>query len=294
MRRFIANHQIIAFWILTYAISWLGFGLTASLGIIGNAPGLLTLLVSFAPSLAGIALIASIEGKAGLKNVGRRLLQWRVGVKWYIVVFLLPIVLCLVGLMLFPLFGDPIPSLAIDPASIFGHLIHVIPALGIVGGVLLLFIGSFFVGGALNEEIGWRGYALPRLQTRYGAWWASIIIGIFWATWHIPVFWMQGRLFSNLPQFVFFVLSIMAVSIIATWLYNHTQGSIFFAVLFHATFDTASTALPLPYTLMEMAVILWVAALILVVVFGPARLSRQSLPAPCILSPQEQPVTQSL
>lgn len=279
-----------AFWLLTYAISWLGFGLTASLGMLGKAPGLLNLLVSYAPSLAGIALVASIEGKSGLKNIGRRLLQWRVGIRWYIVVFLLPPVLCLIGIMLSPLFGDPIPSLAIDPTSMLGYFIQAVPILGIFGGVLLLLIGSFFVGGALNEEIGWRGYALPRLQVRYGAWWASIIVGIFWATWHIPLFWMQGRLFSTLPQFVFFALSITAVSIIATWLYNHTQGSIFFAALFHATIDTASTALPIPMTHVEMAFILWVAALILVVVFGPDRLAHRPLAFPCVLAQQEQEI----
>src|SRR6266576_2480390 len=88
MRKFIIHHQIMAFWILAYAIPWLGLGLTVALNAVGNPPGLLSLLVSFAPSLAGIMLTACIEGKTGLKYMGQRLLQWRVGVKWYCVAFL--------------------------------------------------------------------------------------------------------------------------------------------------------------------------------------------------------------
>src|SRR5438046_8834702 len=104
---------------------------------------------------------------------------------------------------------------------------------------LVLFVYVFFLGGPLGEEPGWRGFALPRLQRRYGPLVGSLILGTIWAFWHLPLFWAPAW---NLPptilNIVMFVVAAIAFTIVMTWVFNNTRGSLFMAVLVHTSFDT--------------------------------------------------------
>jgi hypothetical protein len=95
----------------------------------------------------------------------------------------------------------------------------------------------------LGEEIGWRGYALPRLQARYGSLLASLIIGFTWGAWHLPLFWLPGNFHQTIPPTLFLLQSV-ALAIIYTWLYNQTKGSLLIAHLFHAASNVTLGVLP--------------------------------------------------
>ena len=104
---------------------------------------------------------------------------------------------------------------------------------------------AFFGGGPLGEEIGWRGFALPRMQSRFGPLKATLLLSVFWAFWHFPEFFSSAQLggpgtglsafYIHLP---IFLLMVVALAIIMTWVFNHTGGSVFIAILLHASFDT--------------------------------------------------------
>jgi membrane protease YdiL (CAAX protease family) len=109
---------------------------------------------------------------------------------------------------------------------------------------LVYFVVVFF-GVALPEEIGWRGFALPRMQPRYGPLWGTLLLGVLWAFWHLLYFLTPGHgggpgttLATYLTNFSYFFLMVVAFAIIFTWVFNHTQGSIFVANLAHAAIDT--------------------------------------------------------
>src|SRR5215211_4092979 len=137
------------------------------------------------------------------------------------------------------LLGSLIPStLAIVlTAIVFGR--RSLVALLTVMITLVFFI---FPGSALGEEIGWRGYALPRLQYRRSALSASLILGVIWAFYHLPLFF-TGQAFRSPSLLVPFVVSGLALSVILTWVYNSTGGSLLLVVLLHATANLPLTLL---------------------------------------------------
>ena len=104
----------------------------------------------------------------------------------------------------------------------------------------MFFVYILLVGGGVDEELGWRGYALPRLQQRYGALVASVILGLFWAGWHIPAWFTPGS-GQDAISFPVFVVNVTAAAIILTWLYNSTGGSLPIVILAHTVFDLCTT-----------------------------------------------------
>jgi membrane protease YdiL (CAAX protease family) len=200
----------------------------------------------------------------------RRLLVWRVGIGWYVVALFGIAVLILLALMLYTLLGG-MPLLW--PPLPFGPILS----------VLLLFVVSLLING---EELGWRGYALPRLQGKYSALTASLILGVIWSLFHLPLFLTHGggvggNLASEPP--LGFPLRTVADAVLVTWVFNNTQGSVLLVILFHAAVNTWTQVLPGIDTAHYPAGLLyWVfvgliclATVIVVVVFGPARLSRK-------------------
>ncbi len=135
-----------------------------------------------------------------------------------------------------------------------------------------------FVGGPLAEELGWRGFALPRLLTRHTALFSSLLIGVIWACWHLPLFAVPGTgSGSGLAGFVWFLLQLSGWGVLLGWVYINT-GSLLLCVLFHAAGNTfVSTVLPVvagtrPYMLMDAFI--WAVVFLVVIFAGPAHLSR--------------------
>src|SRR5829696_1969879 len=172
----VRRHPLITFFVLTYALAWiLWLPLVVLQDTIPAAPGLvLVLLGSNVPSLLAIVLTALLLGKRALRKLLGRLLIWRVDARWYLVVVLLPVVLA-GGMVAFNAFvGGPAISIGVSLLTVV---------------ITLAFF--IFPGSALGVEIGWRGYALPRLQAGRSALAASLILGAFWSLWHLPL-WLAG------------------------------------------------------------------------------------------------------
>src|ERR671913_2499626 len=215
----VKRHPIITFFVLTYAITWaiesplvfITDSVTATQGLV------LVLLASNVPSAVAIVLTAIVLGRGALRTLLARLLIWRVSPFWYLVVFLGPVVLVGGVVLLNALMGGPALSLGMT-----------------LVGATIFFAFSVVPGSALGEEIGWRGYVLPRLQSRMSALSAALLIAPIWALWHLPL-WLNGAPGRTPLIYAGFVLSAFALSVILTWVYNSTGGSLLLVVLLHAT-----------------------------------------------------------
>jgi len=183
-----------------------------------------------------------------------------VSIKWYLAAFLLFIVpLIFAGFYI--LFGGqspgPVPDLTISTFFIY-----------------LLFT---LLSGPLSEEAGWRGFALPRLQSRFSALNSSIILGIIWACWHIPLHFVEVRM----PFYIFIILNTV-ISILMTWAYNNTKGSLVITVLFHFSFNFGGAfiagylgLLPLMVFYISGSIMIIPYLIIVVKYAGPEKLSRK-------------------
>jgi uncharacterized protein len=259
----VLRHPLISFFVLTYAVAWL---LWAPLVIFRDrVPGplafILLLLGSLVPSTVGVVLVALLRGRSGVRTLLGRLLRARIGLRWYLAVLALT--------MLAPL--------AVGVSILMGGATPVVD--NTILGVLFLFAFMIFPGSAVGEEVGWRGFALPRMQARHSALKASLVLGIVWGSWHLPL-WLTGNEGHPIGLFVPFVLAVIATSVICTWLYNNTGGSLLIIVLYHAAINLPITVLITPLSSqMAQPFLIYVAltvaaAVIVVMVTGAEHLSR--------------------
>jgi membrane protease YdiL (CAAX protease family) len=152
------------------------------------------------------------EGPPGLANLFRRLTIWRVGVVWYVLAVGVPLLVAVVAQLLHSMtVGGPVGVTVSTPVP------------------LMLLLALLVVG----EEIGWRGFALPRLQARYRGLTASLVLGSLWACWHLVNATIPGleAYRSSFPAFFFFVIG---QTIVFTWLWNRTRGSLLLMWVLHA------------------------------------------------------------
>ena len=256
------RHPLVLFFILAYALAWTLW--VPAVVLQESVPALapISILIgSFAPSVAAILLTGLYEGRGQVKALLKRLLKWRVGFVWYLVVLLGPLIIVLVAAGLYALLGGPAPNL--------GSLLLLLPTLVYIS----------ILGGPLGEEPGWRGYALPRLQASQSALMASLILGILWALWHLPLFLMEGTLHSQIPA-VAFLVQVVALAVLFTWVYNNTGGSVLMVLLFHGMWNSApatvfSQAIRDPRLIWLYAGLVCVVAIAAAVLAGPGHLSRE-------------------
>ena len=255
------KYPIVWFYILAFGISWLGM-ISAVLASRGIAPFyrpyflVLSIFYAIGPALAAAIVSQVTQGKIGVQNLLKGLLRWRVGLVRYIIVVLSPVVLLTVAQIITKLLGltvtIPVPHVDLSPYVIFGF------------GV------NFFANTC--EEIGWRGFALPRLQKRYNASIATLIVGTLWALWHLPLLFLVSNPMSEFP-FAWFI-SIMADAFIYTWIYNSTKGSVLLVALLHGA-GNIFTAFITGVSPMTYAIVTCVVAIVLITVFGKKNLSRR-------------------
>ena len=253
----VKGHPLITFFVLAYALSWLAWPVWAA-GLYPNP------VFSFGPFLAALVVLAITHGKTGVGGLLRRMVRWRVGLRWYAVALLLPPGLAAAATLLNVfMLGAQAPS----SAELGGW----------TGLVPLFFLIVLIPGlGGTWEEPGWRGYALPRLQDGRSALIASLILGVLWAFWHLPLMVVGQVHYSDL-------VNVIAAAIVFTWVFNNTSGSVFIAMLMHATNNTVSGSFfsqmfsgadSVRWAWMIAAV--WcVAAIVVIVAAGPAHLSRK-------------------
>jgi membrane protease YdiL (CAAX protease family) len=230
----LTTHSLFAFYASTYSLSWLLWVPLAlsSQGIISfRLPSILGVVVGgLSPSLMAILLTIIEKREDGLRDLRTRWLHWRVAPQWYFFVLLAPAAIMACAIILVALFTCTLPE---------------IPKIDNWFAVIALFGVTFIIGGPLGEEIGWRGYALPRFLTSRSPLTASIVVGVLWGIWHLPLFWIRDSIQAVIPL-GWFMVSIVAESILYTWIYNHTQGSILVVCLFHTAINTWAKIILLP------------------------------------------------
>ena len=263
------RHPIIAYFVLAYAISWaveLPLAASAQGWLRTQMPPALHYLASFGPMLAALIVTAMTEGRHGIWQLLSGLFKWRVGLGWLLFAILSPIALFAVAAIAGVATTGKWPDLAL-----LGEVDY-LPYLG-VAGAFILWLLTFGVG----EELGWRGFALPRLQTKHSALTATLILGLVWACWHVPAFFYKDTYRAmGLGGFPLLLLFILAASPVFTWLYNSTRGSLLMVIVFHATFDFLSVSRAGGGTVaavMSAGVMIW--AVLVVILFKPKNLSHE-------------------
>src|SRR5215212_1747352 len=240
IRALLARHPLVSFFVLAFAGTWLTelpYVLSKhGAGILHFSSPLLTLLiwtspvsVLMGPFLAAFVMTGATEGREGVGRFLRRFVLWRVGFRWY----------------LFALVG--IPVIGVLSVVVIPGVLGSFKGLGALAPLSLLgvFVYVLFLGGALGEEPGWRGFALPRLQSVHGPLVGSLILGPLWALWHLPLFLTPWNVLTTF-NLVVFVLATTCLAIMYTWVFNNTKGSVLMAILLHASFNASVTGILAP------------------------------------------------
>ncbi len=270
-RSLLDRHHVLAFVALTFALSWaIWWGMAStSLSIATSRGAVLNVIALSGPTITALILSAVLGG-----GTLRRLLDGfsmaRASVKWVIVALTLPLAMILVVFAISVMaFGAPTPVIT-------GALLGVLARES---------VRVLFLGGPLGEELGWRGFALPRLQARHTAYRASLLLGLIWGLWHIPLYFVPGTgQFETVgagtdPAFAIgaFVVWTIGLSILFTWLFNETRGSLIVVLLFHTAINLGAF---LPAAVGSTgaasflyAIVTWIVALIIVFRYGKTTLA---------------------
>lgn len=230
------KNNVWVFLLVAYGFSWL-FWIPDALiaqGLWDAPEGLKNFLAGpvnlgpWGPFVAAIVVTFGYQGSQGVKDLLRRGLMTRLGKWWWVILLIFPV---LIGgsLFLSMLFGESIPEM---------------PALAQPIGLVIAFVFIFFLGGPLQEEFGWRGYAFENLRNQYNALTAAIIAGLMWGLWHLPLFFVpRAEFYYNRPVWGL-LLTTTLVGIILAWFYANTNGSVFAAMLGHTMFNWSNYVFP--------------------------------------------------
>ena len=259
-----------AFFTLAFGFTWLIClpGVLAGRGLIVLAATDVIALVAvaqFGPSLAAFILTFRQDGGKGALALLKRALHFRMPIRWLAVTLLLPTVLAAGAYSLNLVTGGIVAA-----APLIQQPLLIVPD----------FVFILLLQGPVPEEFGWRGYALDRLQARWSALTASLVLGVVWAVWHLPTFFMPGVYQSYLPLWVF-LITVVAEAVLITWVYNSTNRNLLVALLFHAMINLSIAVFPPidpavganPRALIYLAALYVVAATAVVAIWGPATLS---------------------
>ena len=215
-----SRFPVACFFVLVFALETLGMCFFYFV----PASRLLHILWPFliAPSLVGLLMILWLNGLPGMRSVVHKLTPWAVGRAWPMlaICLILPLACMLLTIALLAVSGGPVPSVSKDDLLTYPYA---------------AIVNMGFIGPGLREEIGWRGFVLPYLQRRYSAFASSLIIGLVWALWHVPFLINE----SPFPwrYLALFIPQVIVYSVIFTWVYNTTGGSLFAAILLHGAIN---------------------------------------------------------
>jgi len=216
------HHQhkdtLIPFFLLTFLITW-GIGVLAIFlpaqfqALVGELTDTspIYFLAIAAPTISATILTFALDGWTGLGSLYERLVRWRFELKWYALVLL------------------GIPAMGWIAARITGAS-PLKEANTTAEFLWLLFY--ILITGPLCEELGWRGFALPRLLNRFSPFTASLILGVIWGVWHLPAFFVGGMVQAGM-SLPLFLLNALLLSVFVTWVFQHTGGSVLITVLIH-------------------------------------------------------------
>ncbi len=283
---FIKRHSVLIYFTLTFAISWGGILLV--IGAFGGIPATkeqfdtqLPIAIPAmlgGPSIAGLLLTGLVYGKAGFRELLARLFRWRVGARWYAVALLsAPFVLMAVLLAL------SLTSSVYLPGIFASENKSALLLMGIMGGLM----------AGIFEELGWTGFAIPRLRLRYNILATGLIVGLLWGAWHILSndIWayrttsgaLSPALFMTLTGLSLLLGGLPAYRVLMVWVYDHTE-SLLVAMIMHASLTVSTMILgplaiaggPLLIYGLVSALVWWVVVAAVIVVNGGRLESRNS------------------
>ncbi|MFB6129658.1 MAG: CPBP family intramembrane glutamic endopeptidase [Salinigranum sp.] len=278
VRSWIGRHRLATFLLVTYAFTWTIQAALAARNL--QASWTLSILVgfgAFGPPIGAAVVVWATGGD--LRAWLAQLFRWRIGARWWALALGVPIAVLAAGSALYVLVGGPVDLGSLPFVGVYAFAM----AWGVVWG-----------GG--QEELGWRGFMLPVLQERHSALRSSLLVGVAWAGWHLPLFLNANTEHGGWPlsQQLVWVVTILAGSILWTWMYNGTGGSVLAVAVFHAGInamgifhpaDPAALApggVPDPWlTLLAegtTGVVLVGLAAAIVLAYGAARLSKGRVP----------------
>jgi uncharacterized protein len=249
IKRLFVAHPLIAHFVLAFGLMWLfvvPLGLSRSHGSgvlpydlsegLGNTLYLLGTFIG--PTVAALIVTGVTEGRAGVARLLKRFIQWRVRPHWYLVAITINLVIWLLAYA--ALMG---PGLLVAAASHWSLLLS----------TFLPLVAFGIIFPSIAEEPGWRGFALPRLQQRHGPVVASLILGSLHGLWHLPA--LMTKNFGPLPlaNYVPFMLTAALATVIYTWVYNRTGGSVLLAILLHAASNATAGWISTLFTQAGMA-----------------------------------------
>ena len=240
MKTFIIRHPVLTYFVITCVISWgailmvMGPG-----GILGTeeVPETLMALVYMAmllgPSIAGLSLTGIVDGRAGFRELFSRLRSWRVGAGWYAVALLTAPIMMGGVVFVLSLFSPVFVSTIFAADDKVSLLVSSI--------VAAIMVGIF-------EELGWTGFAIPRLRLLYSVLVTGLIVGFFWGLWHFPLFLGSASFSGSVPPALYVAALLFSVlpafRVLMVWVYDGTR-SLFVVMLMHVSF-TASTLILQP------------------------------------------------
>ncbi|MBU4030760.1 CPBP family intramembrane metalloprotease [Patescibacteria group bacterium] len=226
---------------------------------------LLQTLGAIGPSLIAILLIRFLYGKEKLSQIFGQFKKWRVEKKWYFIsILLIPFITLLSNVIII---ASNVNGFVLSPDLPLGEMMNEIGLVGIVFSLPIIFVSQLF-SSPLLEEFGWRGFALPRLQRTYNALGSSIILGLLWGIWHLPLVIAYGE---SLPLYL---LSIIGCTILMTWVYNSTEGSLLMMLLFHASLNVSLNILAISREDLLSTALTWIVVGFVVWNYGSKNLSK--------------------
>ena len=218
---------LLQFFLLAFALMWVCFFTVALAPIPAGTPlgQLLLLLGAFAPSLAALLVTARVEGAAGVRALSRGVIAWRAAAPWYVFAATFTVIVKLTVAVIYRLAMNAWPRFGADPW-------YMIP-------LAITFSVPFQAG----EEIGWRGYALPRLAARFGLARASLLLGAVWGCWHLPQFFIRDA-DTYRQSFWIFVIGVTSLSVILAWVWERTGRGLLLPMLLHAAWNNSKDIVP--------------------------------------------------
>ncbi len=268
-----SKYPILLFIFLVYALTWPFFivEVLASYEMLPfELPMPIMILQGFMPGLAAVIVTGLISGKVGIRALLSKLLIIRVGFRWYAFALFSLALVCVTAIALNNLFGtSTVPFLSTKMPPFSG-------AIELLVNIVVLLIFSAIFN---SEELGWRGFVLPRLQSKYNALTSSLILSIPWLFFHLPLFFKLGSSQAD-SSFIAYGIGIMAQTVIFTWMYNNTRGSVLLATLLHASSNTWTQIFSInseatnQFLAWMMPLVLVVIAVIVTLTSGAENLSR--------------------
>ncbi|HSM72271.1 MAG TPA: type II CAAX endopeptidase family protein [Anaerolineales bacterium] len=266
---FLRRHSLVTGIVLMFIYTWT-IDLSNSGVLPFKVPFVVALTVGWGFIFVSLFMTWLTLGREAMKTLFKRFFLWRVDWKWYLVAILLMPALRFAAI--------PMTAwLTGIPADYSHPMIRDVVPLDwpLLSMVIPWVLFEIFTNG---EEMGWRGYVLPRLQSKFNALVSSLILGVIWSVWHLPKFFGTGS--SEGRSFFWFTVFTVSVAVLYTWLYNNTHGSLLLVVLFHASGNTVGQFLPAKFAVaggilsnLEI-VFFFIAAIVVTMVAGADRLSR--------------------